>query len=310
MNRVGVLSLLFLLGCQSKSDPGPGPTPVARDAAPAAGPEPVGPGDPADDDPPDLGPPAPADPDEDVAEPAAELGAIAAWRAVVERGQYLARRGQRGVVAGRVGGAVAAAPMPGSGDPDAGVVLAQPSDLVWLIDETEGNGALGIRVRFATPPEPGARLAVRGGWALDEARRWYWQADAVTPLPAAEPVEAKDPPAAPGHVIAAVDPPGGWSKVRAPDKASPGDLMAFTVVDKPLREGAGWGVSDRKWGALMATLRLPGEHDSYGGHDLRAADERWALKKGGTYWVRVGKVRRPKDAVPVIEALTAPVRFP
>jgi hypothetical protein len=147
---------------------------------------------------------------------------------------------------------------------------------------------------------------------LDEARRWYWQADAVTTLPASEPPKEppRDPPAVPGHVIAAAEPPGGWAKVRAPDKVSPGELMAFTVVEKPLREGGGWGVSDRKWGSLMATLTLPGEHDSYGGHDLRAPDERWALKKGGTYWVRVGKIRRPKEGVPVIAGVTAPVRFP
>jgi hypothetical protein len=298
---------LLVAGCQTRSE---APA-AARDAA--APREAVAPADaePEVADEPAEPAPAPApEPDDSAAAAPEALGAIPAWRAVVDRDRYLARRGQRGVVAGRVGEAVPPAPLPSS-DADAGVVVAQPSDLVWLVDETDGNGALGIRVRFAEPPALGARVAVRGAWALDEARRWYWQAETVTPLPAAEPTpEPKDPPAAPGHVIAAADPPGGWSKVKSPDKASPGDLMAFTVVDKPLREGDGWGVSDRKWGTLLATVRLPGERDSYGGHDLRAPDERWALKKGGTYWVRAGKIRRPTDGVPVIEAVTAPVRIP
>jgi len=300
--RIAVLAALA--ACQSRSGDKPG-----RDAAVLA----AAPADAAAEAVAEVGPIGPVDPEEDAVEPAIELGAIPAWSAVVERDQYLARRGQQGIVAGVVGGAVAPATLPPAPDagPDAGVVVAQPADLTWLVDEREGNGALGIRVRFAAPvPAPGTRVAVQGAWMLDEARRWYWRADAVTPLPAAEPVAAKDPPATPGHVVAVADPPGGWAKVRAPDKASPGDLMAFTVVARPLREGDGWGASDRKWGSLLATVQLPGEEPSYGGHDLRAADERWPLLKGGTYWVRVGKVRRPRDGVPVIEAVTAPVRFP
>ena len=280
-----------LAACQSRTEPAPAP--VVPDAAVAAIVEPAGPADAAEAEPAETGPSAAPDPDdEEMLAAPGDLGAIPAWRAVIDRDRYLARRGDRGVVAGRVGG-----PVP-------------ESDLVWLIDETEGNGALGIRIRFAKAPEPGARVAVRGAWTLDEARRWYWQADAVTPLPAIDEPAPKDPPAPPGHVIAAADPPGGWGKVKAPDKASPGDLMMFTVVSTPRREGDGWGVSDRRWGTLMATLRLPGEHDSYGGHDLRAADERWGLDKGKTYWVRVGKVRRPPDGVPLLQAVTAPVRIP
>jgi hypothetical protein len=89
-----------------------------------------------------------------------------------------------------------------------------------------------------------------------------------------------------------------------------GELLAFTVVEKPVQEGDGWGASDRRWGTLMAYVRLPGERASYGGHDLRSPDERWALKKGGTYWIQAGKIRKREGQLPVIEAVTPPVRFP
>lgn len=232
-------------------------------------------------------------PPEEVVPPAPEpsieeLGAIGAWDAVVDRARYLARRGDRGIVYGRVDGAV-----------DGG-------GLVWLIDEREGGGALAIRVRLPNAVAPGARIAIRGAWKVDDANRWYWDADQVTPLP---PSDAPAP-AYTGHAIAVESPPGGWSGVRSPDVVKDGELVAFTVVEKPRQEGDGWGVSDRRWGTLMAYVRLPGERASYGGHDLRAADERWALKQGGTYWARVGKVRRRAGQLPVIEAVTAPVRFP
>lgn len=250
----------------------------------------------------------PAEPEEDA--PAAadveRLGAIPAWKAVVDRDQYLARRGQGGVVYGRIGGAVPDATLPGA-TPDAGVVVAQPAGLVWLVDETEGNGALAIRIRVPTAQPAGARVAVRGAWKLDEARRWYWDAETVTPLPATEP-----PPETvePGLRIDKAMAPGGWSAVRSPDKVKDGEICGFTVVSVPANPGEGWGVSDKRWGTLMAYVRLPGEDPSFGGHDLRAADERWVLRKGWSYWVRVRKVRRRGAQLPVIEAATPPVLFP
>ena len=234
-------------------------------------------------------PDLPVVPEEPVVEDvgAEDLGAIPAWRAVIDRDFYLARRKQHGVVFGR---------------------LAADG---WLIDETEGNGALAIRVRFdegIKVPVAGSRVAIGGAWALDEARHWYWKADAVTALTGEAPAKAApDPESPPGLVVASGAWPAG-AKVRAPDKVKEGEIMLFTVVSLPKQIGDGWGVSDQKWGTLMGYLRLPGEHTSYGGHDLRAADERWTLKKQGTYWVRVGKVRRKDTEPAVIEAVTAPVK--
>jgi len=59
----------------------------------------------------------------------------------------------------------------------------------------------------------------------------------------------------------------------------------------------------------FALLNLPGERPSFGGQDLRTPDERWQLKRGQTYWVRIGKIRRPSPDKPaLINARTAPVR--
>jgi len=42
---------------------------------------------------------------------------------------------------------------------------------------------------------------------------------------------------------------------------------------------------------------------------MRTADERWVLKRGQTYWVRIGKIRkRAVDKPAVINARTAPIR--
>ena len=56
-------------------------------------------------------------------------------------------------------------------------------------------------------------------------------------------------------------------------------------------------------------MNLPGERPSYGGQDMRAPDERWQLRRGQTYWVRIGKLRkRGADKPPLVNARTAPVR--
>ena len=39
-------------------------------------------------------------------------------------------------------------------------------------------------------------------------------------------------------------------------------------------------------------MNLPGERASYGGQDMRPPDERWQLRRGQTYWVRIGKLRK------------------
>ncbi len=259
--------------------------------------------------------PPPVEPDEPPPPPPGieELGASPAWRAVVDRAQYLQRRGDRGVVYGRVEGAVPRAPVAGAVPAgDAGVPMSEPSDLVWLVDETQGNGALAMRVQFPAPaPERGDRVAVGGAWAVDQARRWYWVADEVVPLPADQaPKRGKEPSSPVGHHLESHRPENGWAGVKIAKHAKDGDLLAFTVVKKPAYEGAGWGASDKKWGELMGAVILPGEQPSYGGHDMRTADERWHLKMGWTYWVRIGKVKRRTGQLPVLEAVTPPVVFP
>jgi hypothetical protein len=244
----------------------------------------------------------------------AELGAIPAWQAVIDRAQLLGRRGQHGVVYGRVGAAILMlGPAPPAGDAgvpiDAGLVA---SPYLWLIDDTEGNGALAIRLALGDKAshdvKPGDRIAVAGAWQLDDDRRWFWKADAVQPVPPAPPSDVKDPPpAAPGHVIVNGDLPSG---ARTIGVARDGDAAYFQIVGPaPLTEGDGWQVADQLGSPAVVVLNLPGERASYGGQDMRAADERWQLKRGQTYWVRLGKLRkRGADKPPLVNARTAPVR--
>lgn len=129
----------------------------------------------------DAGEPEPADPGKVIA----DLNAIPAWQAVVDRAQLLARRGQHGVVYGRIGPAIMVlgpTPVPtDAGVPiDAGMIQ---SPYVWLADDTEGNGSLGIRVMMGgRNVKEGDRVALGGAWALDDERRWYWKVDVVQPL--------------------------------------------------------------------------------------------------------------------------------
>ena len=226
---------------------------------------------------------APKEPDID------DLGAIPAWQAVVERAQYLARRGQHGVVYGAIGPAI--------------------DTYTWLVDDSEGNGALAVRVALgdrAAKVKPGDRVALGGAWALDDDHRWYWKVDQMSPLPPGPP-PSKDPPAPPGHVIPNGDLPGGS---KAISKAGDSDWAYFTVVGAPpALDGDGWPVADELGDPVVALLVLPGEHPSYGAQDMRAADERWHLKRGSTYVVRVLVVHHHgSDKPSTIVARTAPIK--
>jgi hypothetical protein len=241
----------------------------------------------------------------------AELGAIPAWQAVIDRAQLLARRGQHGIVYGKIGPPVMQIGEPpepvGSAKPlDAGL---EPSPYVWLVDDTEGNGTLGIRVLLGKDPaNAGDRVALGGAWHLDDKKRWYWKVDSLTALPPAAPSDIKDPPAAvPSHVIAEGNYPPG---VRMITFARDNDAVYFQIVGPPpVRDGDGWLVANELGDKPFARLTLPGERAAYGGQDMRAADERWTLKRAQTYWVRIGKIRKhakPDDPVS-INARTAPI---
>ncbi len=257
-------------------------------------------------------PEAPADPSKQIA----ELGAIPAWQAVIDRAQLLARRGQNGIVYGRVGPAIlmpgpAPDPIDGGVPADAGMI---PSPHVWLVDDTEGNGALGIRIelgKLGAKVKEGDRVAASGAWELDAERRWYWKAGALQPLappPPPPPGAPADPPAsAPSHVPTTGGFPPGVKPIK---QAKDGDLVYFQIVGPtPARDGDGWLVGDQLYGAPVALLILPGERASYGGQDMRTPDERWQLKRQQTYWVRIGKIRPQGPGRPfAVHARTAPIR--
>ncbi len=297
------LALVAVAACQGPSEPtppGPATTPGSDAGAPDA-PLAV----PADD----AG--APGD-EPDVA--ATRTSTIPAWQAVIDRDLYLARRDQQAVVSGVVAGDATYPPppvpppaptAPGVVPPDAAPPPAPGPRLTWLADDTEGDGSLAIRVLFPDPPPAaGAHVAVAGAWTLDDQRRWYWRATAVSPLPGPAPVLTSSA----GHVVDAVAMPAGTRPVTRPKD---GGTISFQILSLPRRDGEGWKVADELGDPVAAILMLPGERPSYGGHDLRQADERWVLRRAVSYWVRIGKVRsRKPDEPPVIRATSAPHRIP
>ena len=224
-----------------------------------------------------------------------DLGAIPAWQAVIDRAQLLGRRNQRGVVYGRIGTPIAAESV------DAGYV--------WLVDDSDGNGSLGIRVALGGKSvKPGARVAIGGAWQLDASHRWFWRTESIQALPPAPASDLKDPePAEPGHTIANGNLPQG---ARTIGVARDGDAVYFQIVGPaPTNDGDGWLVANELGDTPVALLTLPGERASYGAQDMRGADERWQLRKAQTYWVRIGKIRkRGLDKPALIHARTAPVR--
>ena len=267
----------------------------------------------------------------------AELNAIPVWQAVVDRAQLLGRRGQHGVVYGRVGPVVSApvpAPVPppvpaplidagvrapdasgsaaaGSAGAGAGSAVVAPAPVApsyaWLVDDTEGNGALGIRIALGDKAKEGDRIAAGGAWQLDAERRWFWKPDTVQPLPPAPASDLKEPPPAePSHAIAGGSAPAGTRPISL---ARDDDAVYFQIVGPlPGSDGDGWQVADQLGSPAIAVMNLPGERPSYGGQDMRGPDERWQLKRGQTYWVRIGKLHKHTDRPTTVNARTAPVR--
>lgn len=304
-----VLAVVLLVACQGGD--GDKPTPGRASAAPAgeAGLDLDAAVPPPEDAPRvEPEPEPPADPSKLIA----ELGAIPAWQAVIDRAQLLGRRGQHGIVYGKIGPPIMVlGPTPehtGSAKPaDAGMVA---SPYVWLVDDSDGNGTLGIRVLLGKEtPAAGERVALGGAWILDEARHWYWKVDSLTALPAAAASDVKDPPSpVPSHEIRDGAVPAGARTITV---ARDNDLVYFQIVGPaPVRDGDGWLVANELGDIPFARLVLPGERASYGAQDMRSADERWTLKRATTYWVRIGKIRRSAkpDEPANINARTAPVR--
>ena len=244
----------------------------------------------------------------------AELGAIPAWQAVIDRTQLLARRGQHGIAYGTIGPGVEKLGPP-TDPPKAWPwkpidAMMLPTGYTWLVDDTEGNGTLGIRVDLGKhTAAAGDRVALGGAWHLDDERKWIWKVDSLTKLPPAAPSDIKDPPAPfPSHDIYEGRLAQGAKMITF---AKDHDAVYFQIVGPPpVRDGDGWLVANELGDTPFARLTLPGERASYGGQDMRAADERWVLKKAQTYWVRIGKIRKhakPDDPVSM-HARTAPVR--
>jgi hypothetical protein len=183
------------------------------------------------------------------------------------------------------------------------------SPYVWLIDDTEGNGTLGIRIALGGKARAGDRIAAGGAWQLDAERRWFWKADAVQPLPPAPASDLKEPqPQAPSHTITT----GGLPPAaRTASVARDGDAIYFQIVGpSPTVDGDGWQIADQLGSPTALVMNLPGERPSYGGQDMRAADERWQLRRGQTYWVRIGVLHRRAGKPPTVNARTAPIRVP
>jgi hypothetical protein len=312
---VKALALCVVLAACQGGDSAP-PAPKKAEASPTTPTTPVR-------------PPAPDAPEAEPKDPVEELGAIPAWDAVVDRAQYLERRGQHGVVYGVLGAPImmpapppAAASGSGTGSGSGSAIAAAPtkpvdagviaSPYTWLVDETEGNGALAIRARLGNKQlslKEGDRVALGGAWALDETRHWFWKVDNAQVLPAARPPkpdEAKDAPQPPGHTLVTGNFPPGVKRISV---GNPNDLVYFQVVGAPPTvDGDGWPVADELGNPVVALLVLPGERASYGAQDMRTPDERWQLRRGQTYWVRLGRYhKRGPDKPQVYYARTAPV---
>jgi hypothetical protein len=269
---VGLLCAAALAGCGGETAPEAPSEPVTADAAVAAAPVIE-----------ELATP-------DGAEAAlAALGAVPAWTAVIDRAAYLERRGQRGAVWGR---------------------LADTDDGRWLIDETEGDGALAIRVALPAWVQiaAGRRAVAWGAWTVDDERRWVWRADRVALVPGSEEPATPGAPIgvlAPGVVAAAPD-----GAVAVSQVAGAGAIV-FEVVGAPRRPGDGWQIADGARQPPAALLLLPGEREPYGGQDLLGAGERWSLARGERYTIEVGRFRRPRDpaTLPLLRAVSSPRRI-
>ncbi len=221
-----------------------------------------------------------------------QAGAVPVWRGVVDRTRYLARRGQRGALYGR---------------------LVTVNGVRWLVDETEGAGALGARVDLggATDLTDGDRLVAWGAWTIGAEHHWVWAADEIARLPARAPPPADGYAATrPGHVLVSTDHLAQPAVVVESVPRSGGGIV-FEVVSGPHQRGDGWTIAGRSHWPAAAVLELPGDEESYGGQDLRADDERWHLLRKVRYVLRVARWRPPRHPgdLPILRAISPPKKL-
>ncbi|MCG8418173.1 MAG: hypothetical protein MJE77_09555 [Proteobacteria bacterium] len=222
------------------------------------------------------------------------LGAVPAWQAVVERGRYLSRRGRQGIIYGRLGGVVQPA-RPTIRD-RGHHRESLPADYHWFIDETEGQGALAIRVAADGDISPGQRLVMWGAWHVDRERAWYWRAGRIEVLDSAEPTDLDHGPGdgPPGsHVIATINRPPRGARPVSEIERGPGDIL-FEVTRIATDPTSGWDISDPGTRRPVARLVLPGDRATYGAQDLRSPGEYWRLTRRVQYVVRIRRFKAPK----------------
>jgi hypothetical protein len=316
-----LLGALSLVACQGQGHDAPS---VARD--------PTSPAPPTDAKP----TPVVAPPPRSAKALVAALGAVPAWEGVVQRWQWLARRGQRGALYGRVGPAVGEggliwliddtegggclavrAAFPGAAPPLGALVVATGAWMlpdsstrwVWQVESSTGLPD-DATLRHQDPvapsggPSAGPNSATSDGSAGDAAGG-DGQADGQDDPATAAEIAARS---AIGHEPASSSRPAAAQWIS---KAKDHDLALFQVLAAPKRLGEGWLVADQLGNPPVAVLFLPGDRPSYGGMDFRQPDEVWRLRRGVTYAVRIGKVRRKDPTKPaVINARNAPIKVP
>lgn len=217
------------------------------------------------------------------------VGAVPVWEAVINRGRYLARRRLQGAVYGYLGGSI--------------------DGYRLLIDETEGAGALAIRITTDTDEllelHEEQRLVSWGAWQIDDQKRWYWKSERLAGLASDEKSLPQGTASIQGMQIVSIpEPPVDAQPVS--QRATSGDIL-FQIHAVPARPTDGWEIADKTEDAPVALLLLPGEQAAYGDQDYRAPDEHWNLKPRVTYAVQVRRFwSSSEDELTRMRAINAP----
>lgn len=218
------------------------------------------------------------------------LGAIPVWDAVIDRGRYLARRRLQGVIYGYLGGPV--------------------DGYRWMIDGTEGGGALAIRMAMDEhlALNEGQRLVSWGAWEVDAQRRWYWKSNRLVGLAPGAGASQQGTASVQGMQIASI-PAAAEDAQTVSQRVTPGDIL-FQINAVPASPTDGWEIADRTDDPPVALLLLPGEQAAYGGQEYRTADEHWHLEPRVTYTVQVRRFwPAPEGELTRMRAIDAPRRI-